>query len=292
MLSKKCLICKGGKKNDCLYWHVDEKTGLPWVWCTGKCQRGYSLKEYCRLAGVDVEEFIKNGIEIDGNTSSNEVNVLAWPASFVPLSDPRASKGVEYIKSRGLDLDGDMYYDLDQEGVVFPYYYENHFCGAQIRFVEERVTPEGDAWKITTMPGTRLGLLFYGWNQTKLMHHVKAVIVCEGAFNAISLQQALNRAYGGVSSCPWRAVACSGSGVSKHQADTLKELKENGYKVVCASDSDEAGIKMYEKLLEHDASTHYAFCDIGYDWNDKLKELGHAGLAKYFISRVSRVGDK
>jgi 5S rRNA maturation endonuclease (ribonuclease M5) len=268
-----------------VYWHTDDKTGRLWCWCC-KCGRAYTIDEYCRQAGIDIEDFLNEDFKIE-NGQSDEVNVMAWPSSFVPLSDPRAQKGVEYIKSRGLDLDGDMYYDLEEEGIVFPYYFENHFCGAQVRFIEERVTEDGNKWKITTLPGTRLGLLFYGWNQSKLMAQIKAVVVCEGAFNAISIQQALNKAYGGISRCPWRVIACSGSGVSQHQADTLKELKEKGYKVVCASDSDEAGLKMYDKLKAHGAITHYAFSDIGVDWNDKLKELGHKDFAKYFISRLT-----
>jgi hypothetical protein len=282
-----CLICN--PKNRTLYWHTDEKTGKLWVWCN-KCNRGYSLEEYCRQADLDIETFLSSDFKIE-NDQSDEVQAMAWPSSFVPLSDPRAEKGAEYIKSRGLHLDGDMYYDLNEEGIVFPYYFENHFCGAQIRFVEERTTEDGNKWKITTLPGTRLGLLFYGWNQTKLMAQVKGIIVTEGAFNALAIQQALNQAYGGVSRSPWRVFACSGSGVSTHQAETLQELRNKGYKVICASDSDEAGLKMYEKLSEHKSITHYAFCEVGKDWNDKLQELKHKEFAKYFWSCITPIDD-
>lgn len=292
-LHKKCLICKGGKKNDCLYWHLDEKTGLPWVWCSGKCQRGYSLEQYCDIAGVDINEFIKNGIDLVKEVPSNEVQAMAWPSTFIPLSDPRAEKGVEYIKSRGLNIDGDMYYDLNEEGIVFPYYVENHFCGAQVRFLEERINEDGDKWKITTLPGTRLGLLFYGWNQGKLLAQVKGVIVTEGAFNALSIQQALNSLYGGLSRCPWRVIACSGSGVSEHQAETLKELKDRGIKVVCASDTDEAGIEMYKKLNKFQAITHYAFTgDTDKDWNNLLAEMGHQEFAKFIIKSIKSIDEK
>ena len=287
MFSKKCLICKGGKKNDCLYWHLDEKTGLPWVWCTGKCQRGYSLEQYCSLAGVDVDEFIKDGIEIVKDSEPNEVQAMAWPSSFVPLSDPRAKPGVEYIKSRGLHLDGDMYYDLNEEGIVFPYYFENYFCGAQIRFLKERTNENGDVWKITTLPGTRLGLLFGGWNQGRLMPHIKGVVVCEGYFNALSLQQAFNIKYGSISRNPWKFICTSGSGVTNHQAETLKVLKERGYKVIGAFDTDEAGFKGLSKLIEMQALTHFSSTrEVDVDWNDILKRDGHEKLAKLFLSNV------
>lgn len=215
---------------------------------------------------------------------------MQWPVSFVPLSDPRADKGVQYVKSRGLNLNADMYYDLEEEGIVFPYYFDSHFCGAQIRFVEPRLKEDGTEWKITTLPGTRLGLLFYGWNQSKFMGAVKAVIVTEGAFNAISINQALNAVYGGVANNPWRAIACSGSGATEHHTDTLKELKEQGLKVVVAPDTDEAGKKMLEKCLSRECATHYVMCPDGSkDWNDHLRDMGHDEFAKFLMSRVTKL---
>ena len=279
-----CLICK--PKNRTIYFHVDEKSGLPWLWCN-KCGRGYSLKQYCNIAGVDIEDYIKDGIDV-AQDQDDEVNAIAWPSKFVPLSDPRAKDGIEYVQSRGLTLDGDMYYDIDDHGIVFPYYYQNYFCGAQIRFIEDRVRDDGSKWKITTLPGTRLGLLFYNWNQNKLMPHIKGIIVTEGAFNALAIQQSLNQMYGGTINNPWKAIACSGSGVSEAHKDALRELKEKGYKVVAAPDTDEAGLKMYDKLHEASVITHYAFTDIANkDWNDMLKELGSKQFAKFFIKRIT-----
>lgn len=280
-----CLICQ--PKNRTLYWHQNDE-GKIWCYCN-KCDRGYSLEQYCQIADIDMTEFLTGEFHMQ-EAKPDEVQAMAWPSSFIPLSDPRAEKGVEYIKSRGLNVDGDMYYDLNEEGIVFPYYVENHFCGAQVRFLKERINEDGDKWKITTLPGTRLGLLFYGWNQGKLLAQIKGIIVCEGAFNALSIQQALNQVYGGVSRCPWRVIACSGSGATELQRETLKELKERGLKVVIAPDTDEAGMKMYQKFVESDAATHYAFTgDTTKDWNDKLKELGHEGFAKFVIKSITPV---
>lgn len=283
-----CLICN--PKNRTLYWHNDPKTGDIWAWCN-KCDRGYALAEYCRQAGLDPEEFLSGTFHME-ESKPDEVQAMAWPSSFIPLSDPRAEKGVEYVKSRGLTLDGDMYYDMTEEGIVFPYYVENHFCGAQIRFIEPRVNDDGDVWKITTLPGTRLGLLFYGWNQSKLMANIKGIIITEGAFNALAIQQALNTSYGGLSRCPWRVFACSGSGASEIQKETLKELKEKEYKIIIAADTDEAGLKMYTKFVEAGAATHYAFTgDTDKDWNDLLKDMGHKDFAKYFLSTTKKVDE-
>lgn len=281
-----CLICN--PRNRTLYWHTDEKTGKLWCYCN-KCNRGYSLVEYCKQADLDVEEFLKGDFHVE--EADDTVNAMSWPASFIPLSDPRAIKGVEYIKSRGLSLDGDMYFDIEEEGIVFPYYFENQFVGAQIRFVEERVRDDGSSWKITTMSGTRLGLLFGLWNQSKMMANVKAVVVCEGYFNAMALQQAFNLKYGGISHNPWKFCCTSGSGVSDHQAESLRLLKEQGYKVFGAFDADEAGIDGLKKMIDGGCLTHYSSTlDPNNDWNDVLKSSNHADLANLFLKNVQHVG--
>ncbi len=282
-----CLICQ--PRNRTLYWHTNPE-GKIWCYCN-KCDRGYSLEQYCEIADIDMTEFLTGNFHMQ-EAQPNEVTAMAWPHSFVPMSDPRAEKGVEYVKSRGLNIDGDMYYDLNEEGIVFPYYVENHFCGAQIRFIKTRINEDGDEWKITTLPGTRLGLLFYGWNQSKLLAQIKGVIVCEGAFNALSIQQALNSVYGGVSRCPWRLLACSGSGLSEHQAEALKEFKEAGLKVVGAPDTDEAGFKMLNKMRELNCVTHYLMTgDTEQDWNVLLKNLGHKELAKFVIKNIKPIDE-
>jgi 5S rRNA maturation endonuclease (ribonuclease M5) len=282
-----CLICN--PKNRTIYFHRNEENGKIWLYCN-KCDRGYSLEQYCNIADIDMTEFLTGDFYMQ-EAEEDTVQAMAWPSSFVPLSDPRAEKGVQYIKSRGLTLDGDMYYDLNEEGIVFPYYVENHFCGAQVRFIKERVNEDGDVWKITTLPGTRLGLMFYGWNQSKLMAQIKGIIVCEGAFNALGIQQALNQAYGSVGN-PWRVIAASGSGATESQRQTLKELKDKGYKVVIAPDTDEAGMKMYQKFIESECATHYAFTgDTTSDWNDKLKELGHKEFAKFVIKSITPIDE-
>jgi hypothetical protein len=247
-----CLICQ--PKNRTLYWHVNPDDKQVWCFCN-KCDRGYSLRDYCLRAGIEVEEFLKGDFHYE-EAKPNEVQAMAWPARFIPLSDPRSEPGNEYIRSRGLSLDGDMYYDIERHGIVFPYYFGNHFCGAQTRFIVPRKLEDGELQKMDTLPGTRLGLLFYGWNQNRFMGNVKGVIVCEGSFNSLSIQQALNKAYGSVADNPWRAVACSGAGATEHHREALKELKDQGLKIVAAPDTDEAGMKMLKKLNTHGSLTH------------------------------------
>jgi len=286
--TKKCLICKDGRKNDCLHWHKDPDTGDMWVWCQGKCQRGYSLRSYCHYAKISLPDFLKGDFDFR-EAPPNEVSVQGWPQRFIPLSDPRSAPGIEYIKSRGLNAEGDMYYDIEREGIVFPYYFDNHFCGAQTRFITPKVHPDGEVQKMDTLPGTRLGLLFYGWNQSRFIGNVKAVVVTEGSFNAIAINQALNLAYGGINSNPWRAISCSGAGATKHHQEALKELKEQGMKIVIAPDFDDAGMKMLKKFREGESATHFALTGDTRDWNDMAKDLGPAAFAKFFLSTVQKI---
>ena len=286
--TKKCLICK--RKNDTIFWHIDDTTGDIWCWCQGKCQRGYSLRSYCWEAGIPLNEFLKGKFDFK-ESKPNEVTKIEFPHWYVPLSDPRAKLGVEYIESRGLKLEGDMYYDTDRDGIVFPYYFGNTFVGAQTRFINPRELKEGGVQKMDTIPGTRLGLIFYGWNQENFITNVKGMVITEGAFNTIAIQQGLNQVYGGIATNPWRVVACSGSGATKHHTETIRELKERGIKTVIASDSDEAGTKMLKKFNEADAVTHYAMT--GYpdvDWNEALLRFGnHEEFAKYFLGLIKKV---
>lgn len=287
MNTKKCLICNLGKKNDVLYWHIDKETGEIWCWCN-KCDRGYSLYDYCNKANISLADFLKGEFDFKESTP-NEVRKVEWPAWYVPLSDTRAQKGVDYVLSRGLTLEGDMYYDIDREGIVFPYYFQDIFVGGQTRFLVPYMK-DGKEHKIDTMPGTRLGLVFYNWNQGRFASNVKGVFVCEGAFNALSIQQALNSIYGGVYTNPWRAIACSGAGLSKHQAEALKELKESGIKVIAAPDSDEAGFEMLAKMSKEECISHYVLTrDTEKDWNDLLKEMGNTEFAKFVIKSVQAV---
>ena len=285
--NKKCLICK--RPNNTVHWHVDSDTGSIWCYCVGKCQRGYSLHSYCHTAGVDLNDFLKGDFEFQ-EAASNEVSKLDWPNTFISLHDPRAKKGLDYVKSRGLEIKGDMYFDTESEAIVFPYYYGSIFVGAQTRLINPWLKKDGEQTKILTLPGTRLGLVFYNWNQDVFFTNIKAVIVCEGAFNTLSIQQALNNLYGGVTNNPFKAIATSGCGTTKHQIDKLKELKESGKKIIIAFDSDEPGLKGLTKMIREGVATHYCLTkDTEIDWNDILKKNGHKYLAEFVLKNIKDI---
>lgn len=287
MSSKRCLICK--RPNDTIHHHEDKETGHMWLYCVGKCQRGYSLREYCHVAGIPLVEYLKGDFDFV-EAKPLEVNKLEWPASFISLSDPRANAGVEYLKNRGINPQGDIYYDLEREGIVFAYYFQDTFCGAQTRLLKPWTNADGDTTKILTLPGTRLGMLLFGWNQKAFFTKISGLIICEGAINVLSIQQSLNKLYGGILKCPWKVVATSGAGISQHQIDKMKELKDAGIKVVSALDGDEAGLRGLNKLIKNEAITHFALTgDSEKDWNDFLVTEGD-NFARFFLNSISSLG--
>lgn len=282
-----CLI--EPKPRRTVYWHQDPETKDLWCYCNA-CGRGYSIYTYCSMAGVELKELLKVMKDADiTEVASNEVRKIEWPAWFMSMSDPRAKVAVDYVKSRGLTLEGDMFYDEQNQGIAFPMFYDTHFCGAQTRLFKPWVNEEGKETRILTIPGTRTGLLFYNWNSCAFLTDIKGIIITEGAFDALSIQQSLNKMYGGVTSNPWKVAASCGAGVSINKVQNIKDLKNAGIKVVIAPDNDEAGIEMLSKFLDADAVSYVASTGTEEDWNDVLKRLGHDEFAKWFMTRIKPV---
>lgn len=283
--TKKCLICR--RPNSTLHWHSGEDTGLPWVYCIGTCQRAYSIYEYTALAGLTLSEFLKNKFEFK-EALPNEVQRMEWPDTFIPLFHERAKPGLDYIRGRGIEPDDGMYYDTARHGIVFPYYYDGVFVGAQIRLINPSQNEDGR--KIDTLTGTRTGLLFYGWDQSPLLPHIKGIIITEGAFNSICIKQAMTSVFGGLHATPWKCISTSGSGSTRHQLDVIKEAKESGLKIVLAPDSDKAGMQMFDKYIEAGALTHYAFTENSkIDWNDISRQMSSEEFVKWFMERIKVV---
>lgn len=287
--TKKCLICKDGRKNDCLHWHIDTDTSQIWVWCQGKCQRGYSIYDYAAKAGLSLKDLLKQNFDFR-EAPPNEVQKMEWPRSFVSFISSEAKPGIQYLESRQIDPDDNMYYDTYRKGIVFPYEYDNVFCGAQIRYIQPWIDENGDERKIDTLPGTRLGLLFYNWNQLPFRTNIRGVIITEGAFNALAVQQSLALVYPNVLSNPWKCIATSGSGLSQHHLETMAELKAKGTKVILAPDSDKAGTKMLRKAVKAEAITHYNMTmESEVDWNDLMIAIGKKQFAKFFLKSIKSV---
>jgi hypothetical protein len=283
---KKCRICK--RSNDTLHWHQDEETKDIWVYCIGKCQRAYSLYEYTAKSNLTLKEFLDNPPSFKESTPY-EVQKMSWPKDFLSLFDKRAAPAIEYLKSRNIEIEElDLFYDIKRNGIVFPYRFQGVFVGAQIRFITPIVELNGNIRKIDTIPGTRTGYLFYGWDQTPFASYTKGIILTEGAFNSLVISQALNSSSSILNK--WKCIASSGAGISQHKIDVLKQIKESGLKVILASDSDDAGMKMWEKAIKSNCITHYAFTEnSNKDWNDIRNEMNKEDFGLFFLNKVRKV---
>jgi hypothetical protein len=219
-----------------------------------------------------------------------EVQKMEWPAWFLPLWDPRSKPGVDYLASRGLNIHDGVYYDGDSQGIVFPYFYDQVFVGAQIRFIEPRKFPDGSVQKIDTLPGSRLGLLFWQYNQTFIPSGVKNIVITEGAINAMSLQQAFQKTVSKELCSQFLFISTSGCNMSTHHVEAMKELKDRGYKVILAYDSDEAGIISLDKIKSKECVSHFSLSmDDELDWNDILIKKGPNVLVKTFLSNIRSI---
>ena len=290
MDTKYCLICKKPRKTVYFNMRKDKVTGQPTVsiYCCA-CGRSYKLEEYCVLGGITPYQLIKSGLTFN-ESSEKEVNRLDWPSNFISLLDDKAYKGQEYLESRGLKIEGDIYYDTRKNGIVFPMYYHLDFCGAQIRLIEPRESYDGSITKMISLTGTRSGILVYNWNQMAIPAEVSVVVITEGAINCLSLMQACTETYRGKILNPFKFVSLCGSGATKHHVEIFKDLKNKGYRVVLAADSDEAGVKMFDKFTKNEAITHCSTTNPNDgDWNDILIEKGPLGLFKYFLKGVKKV---
>ena len=209
--TKHCIICKKPRKT--VYFNISnegQKNEKVWIYCCA-CGRSYSSKEYCELGGITEKELFSNHIDFN-ETKNNEVNRLDWPTHFVSMLDRRATPGVEYLESRGLIVEGDIYYDTMKKGIVFPMYYDQYFCGAQIRLIHPREDSQGKITKMVSETGTRTSILMYNWNQFPFLTDVKAVVLTEGAINCLSLMQAMTEAYKDKILNPYKFISLSGSG--------------------------------------------------------------------------------
>jgi hypothetical protein len=282
--ARRCKICN--KPRDTLYVNWNDNGDI-WLYCCS-CGKSYNVLEYCKMTGTDYRDIVLNGnINFNNRTNKNEVNRLDWPAHFISLLDSRAYRGKEYLKERGLRVEGDIFYDIKRNGIVFPLYYEMYFCGAQIRLINPMTNEYGQETKMISMPGTRTSILIYNWNQLSFLLDVKNIVITEGAFNCLSLMQAFDSLYLNKLSNPYKVLALSGSGSSHHHIKKIKELKDKGYNIIIAGDNDQAGLKMISKFIKEKALTHFSLPkkEIG-DWNDIMKEKGEEELIKVFLSNM------
>jgi hypothetical protein len=173
-------------------------------------------------------------------TLNNDVDV---PSGF--------HNSVIYLAQREIDLNRyDFYwtpetqYNLHKR-VIIPFTWRNKIIGYTARAFDDSVKPK---YFNSHEPG-------YVFNVDKQKPDSKFVIVCEGPFDAISVD----------------GVAVLGNEVSEQQADIIDSLARE---VIVVPDADRAGSRLVDAAVEYGWSVSYPI------WQSECKDIGSA-VEKY-----------
>jgi len=176
--------------------------------------------------------------------------------TFYELNDraevPRAwHSAVLYAATRGVDLARyDFYwtpetqYNLHRR-IIIPFTWRGNIIGYTARAVEDDIKPR---YFNSHEPG-------YVFNADRQRPDSKFVIVCEGPFDAMSVD----------------GVATLGNEVSEQQVDIIDSL---GREVVVVPDADRAGTKLVDAALEYGWSVSFPV------WQETCKDINSA-VQKY-----------
>tara|TARA_B100001057_G_scaffold468597_1_gene527948 strand:- start:446 stop:1441 length:996 start_codon:yes stop_codon:yes gene_type:complete len=181
-------------------------------------------------------------------------NTVPLPDDAVKIADitefNKYSMAVlEYMSSRGLNLDDTDYYWSSSLGyrdrLIIPFYYEKRIVGWTARTVQPDKQPK---YMSEQQPGFVYGLDEQGPNKV-------FTIVCEGPMDALHVD----------------GVALLGSEIKDQQALLINKV---GKEVIVVPDKDEAGAKLIDQAIELGWSVSLP------DWADSVNDIGDA-VAKY-----------
>lgn len=158
---------------------------------------------------------------------------------------------VEYLKNRDVDFSQyDFYwtpesaYNLNKR-VIIPFTWQNQIIGYTARAVVDNLKPK---YHNSHEPG-------YVFNTDKQQRDWKFVIVCEGPFDAMSVD----------------GVAILSNHVSEQQADIIDSL---GREVIVVPDADRAGVGLVDSAVEYGWSVSFPI------WQKDCKDINDA-VIKY-----------
>lgn len=158
-------------------------------------------------------------------------------------------KAVEYIAKRKIDMQKYDFYLSGESAmrnrVIVPFNWKGHIVGYTARHIEDAAPMR----YINSFP------THYVFNVDKQKHDSKFVIVCEGPFDAMSID----------------SVAVMGNEVSEDQADIIEDL---GREVIVIPDRGKSGQKLIDAALKYGWSVSFPL------WLEKCKDV-NAALQKY-----------
>ena len=233
--------------------------GFKASWQPGRHVSG-NFKKLMRWLHVSDDLINKCGLDAlrlkEGVIIENKVNLIpkfidkALPPDTVKISEANANEGmllaIQYIAQRGFYLDDfDWFWSENYANrLIIPYYYHGRIVG-----FTARLTRDGKPKYISEQqPG-------YVFNLDRQQPNRRFVIVCEGPFDAISID----------------GVAVLGSEISEQQRNQINQLQRE---VIVLPDRDRAGSKLIDQAVEYGWSVSFP------DWDHSVKDANDA-MIKY-----------
>lgn len=202
-----------------------------------------------------------NQIKFATRTLPESAKTLYQWAAFYELSDwqqvpAEYHDAVAYADKRGIDLQKyDLYWTPESASnlhrrLIVPFYWQGEVIGFSARAVSDGVKPK---YYSQIEPN-------YVYNLDNQLATSKFVIVCEGTFDAMSID----------------GVATLGNNCSEFQADIIDSLKRE---VIVVPDTDRAGKRLVNQAIDYGWTVSFPV------WFEKYKDINAAvqDLGKLFV---------
>lgn len=208
------------------------------------------LKEFAGDQIVKPEREIKfNAKELPEGSQS-----FAALAEFYALKNlddcpEKFLNAVSYISDRQIDMTQYQFYYTDtmemRNRAIIPFTYQDQIVGYTARSFDNRVRPK---YLMDSQPG-------YVFNLDQQQRNWRTVIVCEGVFDAMSID----------------GVAVMHNEINEMQAEQIDEL---GRDIIVVPDWDTSGRKLVDQAIEYNWAVSFPV------WNETCKDINEA-VCKY-----------
>jgi len=213
------------------------------------------------VAPEELERVPEEEIKYEARALPEQARNVIELASFYSIGDynnvpAELLAAIEYVNRRGIDLNKYNFYWTPEEAynlhrrIVIPYYYQSEIVGYTARAIADGVKPK--YW--SNYPTD------FVFNLDQQQPDWKFVIVCEGPFDAISID----------------GVAVNGSEISETQVEQIDRLQRE---VIVVADADRAGQKLVDRAMEAGWTVSFPV------WQETCKDINEAVITygKLFV---------
>lgn len=212
------------------------------------------LKEL--VAPEELERVPEEEIKYEARTLPEQARNIVEIANFYSIGDynnvpAELLAAIEYVHRRSIDLNKYKFYWTPEEAynlhrrIIIPFYYKKELIGYTGRAIVNGIKPK----YFSNHPAD------FVFNLDKQQPDWKFVIVCEGPFDAMSID----------------GVALNGSDMSDQQVDQIDRLQRE---VIVVPDKDRAGRKLIDRAIEAGWTVSFPI------WQETCKDINEA-VIKY-----------